>query len=99
MIQHIPAMIPLPHPALGALTNPKVLTEVSRGIETAISKSNASQAQALQDFIANPGDTQAADAIRNGTAEQKEALEKLGDRLLSTANGRNAAKDRLTSIA
>ena len=97
MIQSVPSMIPLPHPALAAFT-PQGVKAISQGINTGLASAEANKAKDLLSVLQNPGDFGAANEIRNGSANTVDALDKLGNRLLDN-NNRPAVVDRLKTIA
>lgn len=89
MIQQIPSMIPLPHPALAALT-PWGAKAISQGINTGLATAEANRAKDLMSVLQNPGQAEAARALESGAAKFSEVSEKLGEDLLTNDRVRRA---------
>lgn len=84
-------MIPLPHPALAALT-PQGVKAISQGINTGLANAQASQAKNLLEVLQNPGESEAARAFENGAINANEAFEKFGNNLDKTFKIQAASK-------
>lgn len=85
MIQQVPSMIPLPHPALAALT-PWGAKAISQGINTGLANAEATRAKDLMSVLQNPGQAEAARALESGATTFSEAAKKFGEDVL-TDNG------------
>lgn len=78
-------MIPLPHPALAALT-PQGVKAISQGINSGLATAEANKAKDLMSMLQNPGDFQAAQAIEKGTGNITDAVNQVGERILEGNN-------------